>query len=65
MYWRKLRGLMFNYVVIDDFNEAIRKFRTKHEALFYILNKPNHIIKRLPKQPKENVFDLIKAEPLF
>ena len=56
---------MFNYVVIDYFNETIRKFRTKHEALFYILNKPNHIIKRLPKQSKENVFDLIKAEPLF
>ena len=56
---------MFNYVVFDDFNETIRKFRTKHEALFYILNKPNHIIKRLPKQPKENVFNLIKAEPLF
>jgi hypothetical protein len=56
---------MFNYLIIDDFGEAIRKFRTKHEALFYVLNKPNHIIKRLPKAPKENVFDLIKAEPLF
>lgn len=60
-----MRGLMFNYLIIDDFGEAIRKFRTKHEALFYVLNKPNHIIKRLPKPPKENVFDLIKAEPLF
>ena len=55
----------FRYLVIDDFGDEIRKFMTKHEAQFYVLNKPDHSIKSLPKAPKENVFDLIKAEPLF
>ena len=57
--------VLFRYIVFDDFGEPHKRFRTKHEADMYILNRPNHIIKRLPKPPKENVFDLIKDEPLF
>lgn len=57
--------VIFGYLVIDDLGESIRRFKTKHEANHYIYNKPNHIIKRLPRPPKINVFDLIKAEPLF
>ena len=56
---------MFNYLIIDDFGEAIRKFRTKHEAECYVLHRPNHKIERLPPQPKENVFNLITDEPPF
>jgi hypothetical protein len=54
----------FRYLVIDDFGDSIRKFMTKHEAMFYVLNKPDHKIKKLDV-PKINVFDLIKDEPLF
>jgi hypothetical protein len=57
--------VLFKYLVFDDFGEPIRRFRTKHEAEFYIQDKPNHIIKRLPAPPRENVFDLITDEPLF
>ena len=57
--------MIFRYLILDDFGDPIRKFRTRHEAQFYVLNKPDHLIKTLPKLLKENVFDLIKAEPLF
>ena len=55
----------FRYLVIDDFDEPHKRFRTKHEAEVYIQNRPNHKIVKLPPQEKENVFDLIKDEPLF
>lgn len=57
--------MIFRYLVFDDFGEPHKRFRTKHEADMYILNKPNHIIRRLAPKPKENPFDLIKEEPLF
>ena len=57
--------VLFRYLVFDDFGEPIIRFRTKHEAECYVLHKPNHRIERLPPQPKENVFDLIKDEPPF
>lgn len=57
--------ILFRYIVFDDFGEPHKRFRTKHEADMYILNRPSHTIKRLPKPPKENVFDLIKDEPPF
>lgn len=57
--------VLFRYIVFDDFGEPIIRFRTKHEADCYVLHRPNHKIKRLPPQPKENVFDLITEEPPF
>ena len=57
--------VLFRYLVFDDVGEPIRRFRTKHEAECYIENRPKHVIKVLPKPPKENVFDLISDEPLF
>jgi hypothetical protein len=57
--------ILFRYLVFDDFGEPIRRFRTKHEAECYVQNKPDHLIKVLPKLPKENVFDLIPEEPPF
>ena len=57
--------VLFGYIVFDDFGEPHKRFRTKHEADMYVLNKPSHIIKTLPKPPKENVFDLITDEPPF
>ena len=57
--------MIFRYLILDDFGDPIRKFRTRHEAKLYILNKPNHIIRRLAPKPKENPFDLIKEEPPF
>ena len=57
--------VLFRYLVFDDFGDPHKRFRTKHEAEMYIVNRPNHTIKRLPAPPKENVFDLIKDEPLF
>jgi len=57
--------VLFRYIVFDDFAEPHKRFRTKHEAEMYVMNKPGHTIKSLPKQPKENVFDLITDEPPF
>ena len=57
--------MIFRYLVFDDFGDPHKRFRTKHEAEMYILNRPNHTIKRLAPLPKENPFDLIKEEPLF
>jgi hypothetical protein len=57
--------VLFRYLVFDDFDEPHKRFRTKHEAEVYIQNRPNHKIVKLPPQEKENVFDLIKDEPLF
>ena len=57
--------VLFRYLVFDDFGDPHKRFRTKHEAEMYILNRPNHTIKRLAPLPKENPFDLIKEEPLF
>ena len=57
--------VLFRYLFFDDFGEPHKRFRTKHEAETYIINKPDHKIKRLPPQPKENIFDLIKDEPPF
>ena len=57
--------VLFRYLVFDDFDDPHKRFRTKHEAEMYILNRPNHKIVKLPPQEKENVFDLIKDEPLF
>ena len=57
--------VLFRYLVFDDFGEPHKRFRTKHEAEMYIINRPNHIIRRLAPKPKENPFDLIKEEPPF
>jgi hypothetical protein len=57
--------VLFRYLVFDDFGDPHKRFRTKHEAEMYILNRPNHTIKRLAPLPKENPFDLIKEEPPF
>jgi len=57
--------VLFRYLVLDDFGDAHKKFRTKHEAETYIINRPDHKIERLTPQPKENVFDLIKDEIPF
>lgn len=57
--------VLFRYLVFDDFDDPHKRFRTKHEAEMYILNRPNHKIVKLPPQEKENVFDLIKEEPPF
>jgi hypothetical protein len=57
--------VLFRYLVFDDFGEPIRRFRTKHEAEFYVQDKPNHIIRKLAPLPSENPFNLIKDEPLF
>ena len=57
--------VLFRYLVFDDFGDPHKRFRTKHEAEMYIINRPNHTIKRLAPLPKENPFDLIKEEPLF
>ena len=57
--------VLFRYLVFDDFGDPHKRFRTKHEAEMYILNRPNHKIVKLPPQEKENVFDLITDEPLF
>ena len=57
--------VLFRYLVFDDFDDPHKRFRTKHEAEMYILNRPNHKIVKLPPQEKENVFDLIKDEPPF
>ena len=60
-----LMEVLFRYLVFDDFGDPIMRFRTKHEAEMYIMHRPNHMIKKLPAPPKENVFDLIKDEPPF
>lgn len=57
--------VLFRYLVFDDFDDPHKRFRTKHEAEMYILNRPNHKIVKLPPQEKENVFDLITEEPPF
>lgn len=57
--------VLFRYLVFDDFDDPHKRFRTKHEAEMYILNRPNHKIVKLPPQEKENVFDLITDEPPF
>ena len=57
--------VLFRYLVFDDVNEPIRRFRTKHEAECYVIHRPNHKITRLPLPPKENVFDLIHDETPF
>ena len=57
--------VLCRYLVFDDFGDPHKRFRTKHEAEMYILNRPNHKIVKLPPQEKENVFDLITDEPLF
>jgi hypothetical protein len=57
--------VLFRYLVFDDVGEPIRRFRTKHEAECYIIHRPKHRIERLPPSPRENVFDLIREDPLF
>lgn len=57
--------VLFRYLVFDDFGDPHKRFRTKHEAEMYIINRPHHTIKRLLALPKENVFDLITDEPPF
>lgn len=55
--------ILFRYLVFDDFGEPIRRFRTKHEAECYVLNRPKHTIKVLPKPPKENIFEIYEEAP--
>jgi len=55
--------ILFRYLVFDDFGEPIRRFRTKHEAEVYISTRPKHVIKVLPKPPKENIFNLYEEAP--
>lgn len=55
--------LLFRYIVFDDFGEPHRRFRTRHEAEVYCLNKPKHFIKVLPKPPKENIFETFEEAP--
>lgn len=55
----------FTYAVMDS-GDMIRKYRwSSKEAKWYQDTHKNIQVIRLPKAPKENVFDLIKAEPLF
>jgi len=55
--------VLFRYIVFDDFGEPHKRFRTKHEAEVYMMNKPGHSIKSLPKPPKENMFELYEEAP--
>jgi hypothetical protein len=55
--------ILFRYLVFDDFGEPIRRFRTKHEAECYVLHRPNHTIKVLPKPKKENIFEIYEEAP--
>ncbi len=55
--------ILFRYLVFDDFGEPIRRFRTKHEAECYILHRPKHTIKVIPKPPKENIFEIYEEAP--
>jgi hypothetical protein len=55
--------VLFRYIVFDDFGEPHKRFRTKHEAEVYVMNKPSHSIKSLPKPPKENMFELYEEAP--
>lgn len=57
--------ILFRYLVFDDCGDAVRRFRTKHEAECYVLHRPNHKIVRLPPPVKEDIFNLIKDEPPF
>jgi hypothetical protein len=57
--------VLFRYLVFDDLGDPIRRFRTKHEAECYVLHRANHKIVRLPPAVKEDIFNLIKDEPLF
>jgi len=55
----------FTYAVMDC-GDMIRKYRwSSKEAKWYQDTHKDIQVIRLPKAPKENVFDLIKAEPLF
>lgn len=55
--------ILFRYLVFDDYGEPIRRFRTKHEAECYVLHRPKHTIKVLPKPPKENIFEIYEEAP--
>jgi hypothetical protein len=55
--------VLFRYLVFDDFGDPHKRFRTKHEAEMYIMNRPNHRIERLPALPKENIFELYEEAP--
>ena len=37
------------YLVIDESNEVLRKFATKHEAQYFIKERPELWIQTLPK----------------
>lgn len=55
----------FTHAVMDD-GDMIRKYRwSNKEAKWYQDTHKDIQVIRLSKAPKENVFDLIKDEPLF